>query len=103
MVKFIDYANVQNQDLLEFCTSALNIPDCEVYISRDDKLLQKFDTKKYQINALLHQSAIPHVYNLIIRNKPSDPIESILAHELVHLKQYELKELSLNINKKEFV
>ena len=88
--------------MLNFLAKLLGIEDAEIVITKNDKILDRFDTREYRVNGLLHKSAAPGVYNLMLREHPSDPVNLILCHEMVHLAQYVKGFLSLDMDTKVF-
>jgi len=103
MFKITNYTDIDDiSALLEFAAKQLGISDAEVVITKNDKLLDRFSTREYRVNGLLHKSPAPGVYNLMLREHPSDPLNLILCHEMIHLGQYIKGQLSLNVDTKVF-
>lgn len=76
-------------------TEILKLPNVELQIVTDDKLVKKFDTDTVEMQALLDRLPVPHKYCLHLRGVLSMSILSIICHEMVHLKQYESGDLKL--------
>ena len=103
MIKITNYAGIDNaEQLISHITKELDIKDAEIVVTKNDSLLDKFGTMEYRVNGLLHKSAAPGVYNLMVREHPSDSMDLVLCHELVHLKQFTDGKLSLNMDSKVF-
>lgn len=104
MLKITNYIkNTDATELIEFCSSVLNITiPIELILINNDSVLKKFDTNDFELQALLYKTNVLNTYQLIIRTTPSESIEKIIAHEMVHLNQYASGDLDLNINTKTF-
>lgn len=103
MFKITNYTDIDGiSSLLEFTAKQLGISDAEVVITKNDKLLDRFSTREYRVNGLLHKSSAPGIYNLILREHPSEPLNLILCHEMIHLGQYIKGQLSLDMDNKVF-
>lgn len=103
MFKITNYTDIDGiSALLEFTAKQLGISDAEVVITKNDKLLDRFSTREYRVNGLLHKSSAPRIYNLILREHPSEPLNLILCHEMIHLGQYIKGQLSLDMDNKVF-
>lgn len=66
-----------------------------IIVQYNNKILNKFSTNEYELQALLDKSPIPHTYNLVIRERPQEPMELIICHEMIHFNQYERGDLQL--------
>lgn len=104
MITIKNYANIaEAHSLIEFVSHSLGISYAEVIITKNDKLLNKFNTNDFQLSALLYKAATPDVYNLIIREYQNEPISLVLCHEMIHLKQFVDGRLELDMNTKTFI
>ncbi len=66
-----------------------------VNVIEQDRTLDRLSNDDYELQALLYQSGLAHVYSLIIRSGTKRP-ETIIFHESVHLLQYESGRLSID-------
>lgn len=94
------YANVKSKyDLETVCkiilTEILHLPNIELQVVTNDRLVKKFDTKDVEMQALLDGYPAMHRYVLHLRGKLQIDILEIISHEMVHLKQYETGNLRL--------
>lgn len=64
----------------------------------DDKLLDRFSRDGYEYQALLYQTALAGHYNLVVRSDIGAGLMDVLAHEMVHLRQYTTGRLWLNLS-----
>lgn len=103
MFKITNYTDIDGiAALLDFIAKQLDIRDAEVVITQNDKLLDRFGTREHRVNGLMHKSTAPGVYNLMLREHPSEPLNLILCHEMIHLGQFIKGQLSLNMDTKVF-
>lgn len=102
MFKITDYANIGESEIMRFAAERLNVDDVEVVVIHNERILDKFDTLKLHVNALLHKTPVPNTYELIIRERPVDPVPLIICHEMIHLSQYVRGDLSLDMDRKIF-
>lgn len=89
------------EQLLQWLANRLGITSGEVVLVHNDKILDKFSTNDFKIDALLYEMPLDNQYQLIIRSKGVN-VETILCHEMVHMSQYMRGDLKLDMNKKEF-
>lgn len=76
-------------------TEILHLPNVELQVVTNDRLVKKFDTKDVEMQALLDGYPAMHRYILHLRGKLQIDILEIISHEMVHLKQYETGNLRL--------
>lgn len=86
---------------LEFineCLTKLGLsPDIRIVILTDDHMLDRFSTSDYKLEAILHKTAVPLTYVLYLR--PGAALDkAVIAHEMIHLEQYERGDLAFNPN-----
>lgn len=86
------------EDFIRFAYTALGLTnDIVLRIYNDDYVLDRLAPPDCQLQALLHQTPLPHNYNLVVRNETDTPMSLVLSHEMIHLRQYEQGRLHLNI------
>lgn len=103
MITINDLAGIgDKKEILEFAASHLGIDGVDLVVVINDKILDKFESDKWHVNALLHKMPIPNTYELIMRETTEDPLELVLCHEMIHLSQFVSGLLSLDMDKKEF-
>lgn len=73
----------------------LNYNIAHIIIQYNDKLLNRFSTKDYELQAFLDKTIVPNTYNLIVKTKLLESLEDIICHEMVHFDQYERGDLKL--------
>lgn len=61
----------------------------------NDKILNRFSTDDCELQALLDKSIVPHTYNLMIRTRFQESLETIICHEMKHFDQYEKGDLEI--------
>lgn len=88
---------------IQFACSYLGIHnEVKLAIHYNDRVLDMYSSSDIRLDALLHKGMVPHAYNLVIRTDISNPIREILAHEMVHLSQYESGRLDLDMDRRVF-
>lgn len=103
MIKITDYAGIGGDlDVMSFAAGRLNIDGVEVVVIHNEKILNKFVMPGWNINALMHKTPVPNTYELIIRERPEDPLQLILCHEAIHLSQFVRGDLTLDMERKIF-
>lgn len=98
MLKITDYTGSCRSDIITFAAQRLGIADAELIINYGDKLLDRFGSTKYDIDAILYKTIVPGKFQLVVRQKPHGKIENLLLHEMVHLSQYVSGDLSLDLD-----
>lgn len=73
----------------------LGYNEANIIIQYNDKLLNRFSTDDCELQALLDKSIVPHTYNLLLRTKLSESLETIICHEMKHFDQYEKGDLEI--------
>lgn len=103
-MKVTDYTtHTATYDVITFAAGRLGIPeDVELVINHNERVLDRFGGERLHLDAILHQMAVPGIYQLIIRRFPTDHIVRILLHETVHLSQYVSGDLSLDLASRTF-
>ena len=86
------------EGFIKFAYSKLGFADdITLRIYHDDYLLDRLAPPDCQLQALLHQTPLPHNYNLIVRNNTETPLHIVISHEMIHLRQYEQGRLRMNV------
>lgn len=84
------------EDLIKVIgTKIFNYTDANIIVQYNDKILDKFSTEDCKLQALLDKTAVPHTYNLFLRTRLLDRLESIICHEMKHFDQYEKGDLDI--------
>lgn len=97
------YTDTGELDFIQFACGRLGIHnEVRLAIYHDDRVLDMYSSSDIRLDALLHKGMVPHAYNLVIRTDISNPIREILAHEMVHLSQYESGRLDLDMERRIF-
>lgn len=77
-------------------TEILKVPDVNLVVITNDKVISKFDSNDLEFQAMLQAEPEKHNYRLTYHSKTgAADMLSILCHEMVHLKQYDKGELKL--------
>lgn len=71
----------------------LKIDTVNINIAYNEELLNP-----QQLDAVIHYTQIDNTYNLFLNKKLSRPLKSVLAHEVIHLKQYYSGQLIMQDN-----
>lgn len=103
MIKITDYAGIGGDlEVFSFAAGRLNIDGVEVIVIHNEKILNKFDSDKWHVDAIMHKTPVPNTYELIVRERTDDPLDLILCHEAIHLSQFVRGDLSLDMDRKIF-
>lgn len=93
----MSYSNINGTiEKVNFFLSKLNInpENVDVNIYYNTKFLDRYSTEDLKIEALTYPS-LPHHYNLLLREGISNLLD-ILAHESVHICQFERGDLRMS-------
>lgn len=87
--------NFNVEELIEYIASVLEInPKAELTLMYNDKLLNQLSKGDVEYSALL-QNPIPNQYILFVKTDVSG-LQTIICHEMVHLKQYDSGKLKMS-------
>lgn len=87
------------EDFIKFAYSELGMEnDIVLTVYNDDRILDRLAPSDCRLQALLHQTPLPHNYNLIVRKDAETPLNQIVSHEMIHLVQYEQGRLVQDVN-----
>lgn len=87
--------NFNVEELIEYIVSVLEInPEAELTLMYNDKLLNQLSKGDIEYSALL-QNPIPNQYILFVKTDVSG-LQTIICHEMVHLKQYDSGKLKMS-------
>ena len=73
----------------------LGYNEANIIVQYNDKILNRFSTDDCELQALLDKSIVPHTYNLMIRTRFQESLETIICHEMKHFDQYEKGDLEI--------
>ena len=73
----------------------LGYNEANIIVQYNDKILNRFSTDDCEQQALLDKSIVPHTYNLMIRTRFQESLETIICHEMKHFDQYEKGDLEI--------
>lgn len=73
----------------------LGYNEANIIVQYNDKILNRFSTDDRELQALLDKSIVPHTYNLMIRTRFQESLETIICHEMKHFDQYEKGDLEI--------
>ena len=104
MIKITDYANLgADREILSFAADSLGVDGVELYVVESDKTLDKYDDKRWNVNAVLHRLPLPNTYELVLRHETDKPLPLVLCHEIVHLCQFTQGRLEFDDRAKKFL
>lgn len=87
--------NFNVEELIEYLATALEIDTkAELTLMYNDKLLNQLSKGDVEYSALL-QNPIPNQYILFVKTDVSG-LQTIICHEMVHLKQYDSGKLKMS-------
>lgn len=80
----------------------LGYSEANIMVVKNDRLLSRLTTNDCELQAFLYNLPVPHHYTLCVRSNPSDSLELILCHEMVHFDQFERGDLEVSTSPVKF-